>query len=48
MVDLLMQLEEEPWDPFILINQIKSHKQPEELNVNILLPPDEEEAQTEP
>jgi hypothetical protein len=40
--------EEEPWDPFALLDQIKTHKQPEELNVNILLPPHEEEAQAEP
>jgi hypothetical protein len=40
--------EEEPWDPFILIDLIRSHKQPEALNVTIVLPPAEEEAQTEP
>jgi hypothetical protein len=39
--------EEEPWNPFILIDQIKTHRKPEELNVKILVPPDEEEAQSD-
>jgi hypothetical protein len=33
--------EEEPWDPLLIIDLIKIHKQPEELHVNIVLPPAE-------